>query len=102
MLGAYYHDPSRPNPFEESTPSKTLLLPSLPALNTEVGITLNNLEDEPKKLDGSLKKSGTPYLHETTLSQFILQAVRATHTLSSQCHRAAHSSHCLLKMDVLR
>ena len=28
-------------------------------------------------------------------------SVRTTHTLSSQCHWAAHSSHCLLKMDVL-
>ena len=76
MLGAYYHDPSRPNPFEESAPSKTLLLPSLPALNTEVGVTLNDLEDELKKLDGSLKKSGTPYPHKTTPSQFILQALK--------------------------
>ena len=30
-----------------------------------------------------------------------LEDVRATHTLSSQCHQAAHSSHCLLKMDLL-
>ena len=28
--------------------------------------------------------------------------VRATHTLSSQCHRAVHNSYCLLKTDVLR
>ena len=31
-----------------------------------------------------------------------LESVRATHTLSSQCHRAVHNSYCLLKMDVLR
>ena len=30
------------------------------------------------------------------------RAVRATHTLSSQCHRAVHNSYCLLKMVVLR
>ena len=75
MLGAYYHDPSRPNLFEESAPSKTLLLPSLPALNTKVGVTFNDLKDELKKLDGSLKKSGTLYPHETMPSQFILQAL---------------------------
>ena len=31
----------------------------------------------------------------------VIASVRATHTLSSQCHWAAHSSHCLLKTDVL-
>ena len=75
MLDAYYHDPSWPNPFEEPAPSKSLLLPSLLALNTEAGITLNNLKDELKKLDDSLKKSGTLYPHETTPSQFLLQAL---------------------------
>ena len=30
-----------------------------------------------------------------------LQCVRATHTLSSQCHRAVHNSYCLLKTDIL-
>ena len=28
-------------------------------------------------------------------------SVRATHTLSFQCHQAVHNSYCLLKMDVL-
>ena len=31
-----------------------------------------------------------------------MEGVRATHTLSSQCHRAVHNSYCLLKTDVLR
>ena len=30
------------------------------------------------------------------------KGVRATHTLSSQCHQAVHNSHCLLKTDILR
>ena len=32
----------------------------------------------------------------------VILIVRATHTLSSQCHRAVHNSYCLLKTDVLR
>lgn len=77
MLDAYYLDPSKPNPFEEPAPSKSLPLPTLLALNTKIGVTLNDLKDELKRLDHSLRKSGTSYPHEMTPSQFILQALEA-------------------------
>jgi hypothetical protein len=75
MLDAFYLDPSNPNPFEEPAPGTFTLLPRLLPLNAKTGVTLDDLKYELTRLDSSLRTSGTFYPHETTPSQFILQAL---------------------------
>lgn len=67
--------PQTPTPSRSVTPVSRFIPPLSLVLNSELGVTLDDLKNDLARMDATLKKSGMSYAHETTPSQFILKAL---------------------------
>ena len=77
MLVAYKNDQSEPNPFEEPDPS-TFICKAFAALETNhsVGDLLDRLKNQLAHEDLEQKRSGVPFLHEMTPTEFLQFALK--------------------------